>query len=64
MPGPRKESHIADRTVAPMCSAEPILLNVGNALHDESNSPKDNARNITSRPKVGLIEFGNIRRVE
>jgi hypothetical protein len=64
MSGPRKEANIADCTITTMGSAETILLDVGHALHDEANRPKDNPSNITTCPKSWLIELRDIGRVQ
>jgi len=64
MTRPREESNIADRTIVAMSGAEPVLLDVGYAFHDETNRPKDNASNVAASAKARLRKARHIWRVE
>ena len=64
MPSPSKESNIADRTVATMSSTESVLLNIWDALHNETDRPEDDARDVSTRSKLWLIESSNLGRVQ
>ena len=64
MSSPRKKADVAHRAVATMGAAEAILLDVGNALHDEADCPKDDPGDIAACSKVWLVGLRDVGRVQ
>ncbi len=64
MSTPRKEAYIAHLPFVHRVTSESVFLHIGNALEYETDGEKDNTSYIPPRPEVGLLGFGDIRRVE
>jgi hypothetical protein len=64
MSGPGEESDIADGTVTTMSGTEPVLLDIGDTLHNEADRPENNARDVPTRSKAWLIVLGDFWRVQ
>lgn len=64
MPRPIEEAYITYCTVATMCATEAILLNIRHTLHNKANREEDDARNVTTCSKSGLLELRDVGRVQ
>jgi hypothetical protein len=64
MARPREESDIADRTIAAMRASKTVLLDVGDALHDQPDRVQNYASNVSSGTECWLRELRDFWRVE
>jgi hypothetical protein len=64
MARPREETNIANRTIAAMRASETVLLDVGDALHDQANRVQDNASNVSSGAERWLGKLCDFWRIE
>ena len=60
----REEAYVAHGAVVLVSAAEAVLLDVGDALHDEAHGEEDDARNVPSGTEGGLGELRDVGRVK
>lgn len=61
---PGKEANITHFALVLWIASEQVLLNVGYAFEDETDSKEYDTRNIPSSSKRWLVKFGHVRRIK